>query len=112
MVEEAVEHGADGGRIAEQLAPVFHGAVRGHQRAGPFVAPHNNLQEFFGGGQGQLAHAEVIDDEQRHGDQGLREAFALAVEGCFGEIIEQRVRFAVEDAITLLDGRLAEGLAR
>ena len=75
---------ANGGRVAQQFAPVFHRAVRGHHRARPLVASHHDFQEFFGRGQRQPAHAEVIDDEQRHGEQGLQEVFALADEGRFG----------------------------
>lgn len=74
---------ANGGRVAQQFAPLFHRAVRGHHRAGPLVASHHDFQEFFGRGQRQPAHAGVIDDEQRHGEQGLQEVFALAVEGRF-----------------------------
>jgi len=44
VVEQAVEHGADGGGIAEQFAPVLDRAVRSQQRAGPFVAAHDDLQ--------------------------------------------------------------------
>ena len=38
--------------------------------------------------------------------------FAGAVERGFGEIIEQGVGFAIEHAIALLDGGLADGLGQ
>src|SRR5438105_6450991 len=63
VVQQAVEHGADGGRVSQQFAPVFHRAVRGQHGAGPLVAAHDNFQQLFGGGERQLAHAQVIDDE-------------------------------------------------
>jgi len=44
VVEQAVQHGAHGGGIAEQFAPVLDRAVGGQQRAGPFVAAHDDLQ--------------------------------------------------------------------
>jgi hypothetical protein len=44
VVEQPVQHGADGGGIAEQFAPVLDRAVGSQQRAGPFVAAHDDLQ--------------------------------------------------------------------
>lgn len=38
VVEEAVEHGGDGGGVAEEFAPVLDGTVGGEDRARPFVA--------------------------------------------------------------------------
>jgi hypothetical protein len=61
MMQQAVEHGADRGAITEQLAPVLDGPIRGNERAGALVAAHDDLQQFFGGGDWQLAHAQVID---------------------------------------------------
>jgi len=31
-MQEAIEHGGDGGAVAEQFSPVFHGVVRSHWR--------------------------------------------------------------------------------
>lgn len=52
VMEKAVQHRADRGRIAHQLSPVFDWAVGGQQSAGPLVASHDDLQQFFGGRQG------------------------------------------------------------
>ena len=71
--------------------PVLDRAIGGEQRGGAFVAPHDDLQEVLGGGQRQLAHAEIVDDEQRHGGQRRHQLFARAVEGRVGEGFEQRV---------------------
>ena len=38
VVEEAVKHGADRSRIAQQLAKVFHRMIRGQHGAGPLAA--------------------------------------------------------------------------
>jgi hypothetical protein len=65
VVEEAVEHGGDGGGVAKELAPVLDGPVLGEDRAGTFVAAHDELEEVLSGGDRELAHAEVVDDEQR-----------------------------------------------
>ena len=66
VLEEAIEHGGDRGRIAEQLAPVLHGTIGSHQRAGPLMTTHDDLEEVLGGGGRELAHSEIVDDEQRH----------------------------------------------
>ena len=64
VMEESVEQRGDGGVIPEEFSPVIDGPVRGEDGGGPFVAAHDELQEIFGGGVRELAHAEVIDDEQ------------------------------------------------
>ncbi len=66
---------------------------------------------FFGGGQGQLAHSQIVEDEQGHGHQELHVLFAGAVQSRFGKFIEQSVGLAVEHAVPLLDGGLADGLS-
>ncbi len=85
MVEEAVEERADRGDVAEQLPPVLHGAIRGQQSAHPFVPPHDQLEEILGGGGGEPAHGEIVEDEE--GDlgcvrkAGLSDAFKRAPQG-------------------------------
>src|ERR1700704_1395814 len=64
MVQESIKHGAHRSSISQQLAPVLHWSIRGHDRTGPFIAAHNDLQKILSSGQRQLAHAEIIDDEQ------------------------------------------------
>ena len=61
---------------------------------------------------GQLAHAEVVDDEQVRAGQ-LGEVFLAGLgERRLGEFFQEGVRFAVEDAIALLDGGAADGLGK
>ena len=48
VLEKPVEHGRDRRRIAEQLAPGLDRAVRGQNRAGPLVAPHDDLEQVLG----------------------------------------------------------------
>ena len=88
VMQQAVEHGADRGGIAHQFAPVFDRAVGGQQRAGPLVAAHDDLQQFLGGGERQLAHSQIVDDEQGHGHQEPHVLFASAVERGFGQCSE------------------------
>jgi hypothetical protein len=112
VVEEPIEQRGDGGRVAEQLAPVLHRAIRGEQRRGPLVAAHDDFQEVLGGGGREPTHAEVVDDEQRDGGEvregGLARAGGLRV----GKLVDEGVRLAVEDAMALLDDGEADRLGQ
>jgi hypothetical protein len=61
------------------------GSVRRDQRGRAFVATHHDLEEILRGRVGELPHAEIIEDQQRHaGDGGevvLARATELRVEG-------------------------------
>src|ERR1700728_4000945 len=52
VMKEAIEHGSDGGTIADKLTPVVHGTIRGEQSAGALIAPHYDFQQVLGGGHG------------------------------------------------------------
>ena len=67
VVKQTIEHGADGGNIAEQFAPVFDRPIGSQQSADTLVASHDNLQQILGGGVRQLAHPEIVDDQQEIG---------------------------------------------
>jgi hypothetical protein len=58
----------------------------------------------------QLPHAQVIDDQERHGREISEVRLAGAVKRRVGEFLEKRVGFAIEDTIALLDHRPADGL--
>jgi hypothetical protein len=49
VVRQVIEHGEDGGAIAEQLAPVFHRSVRCGQGGGGFVPAYDDPQQLLGG---------------------------------------------------------------
>ena len=66
VMQQAIEHGADGGNIAEHFAPVVNRAIGSQQCTAAFVAAHDDFQQILGGGMWQLAHAEVIQDQQRN----------------------------------------------
>ena len=85
MMQQPIEQGGDRGGVAKQLAPVFDGTVRGDQRRGTLVAAHDDLQQILGGGRGQLAHAEVVEDEQRDGREVGERGPASAGELRLGE---------------------------
>src|SRR5438128_12066932 len=54
VVQQAVEHGAHGSRIAQQFAPVFDRAVGGQHGAGPLGAAHDEFAQLLGGGKRPL----------------------------------------------------------
>src|SRR5208283_4154600 len=112
VVQQAVEHGGNGGAVAEQLAPVLNRTIRGQQCAGAFVATHDDLQQFFSGRQRQFAHSEIVDDQQGHGGQQLHVLFTRAVQGSVGQIFQQRVRFPIEHAVALQDDGVSDGLGK
>ena len=58
----------------------------------------------------QLPHAEVVDDQQRHGGEVGEIVLARAVERGVGEFLQQRVGLAIDDAVALLDRGAADGL--
>ena len=111
-MEEAVEERGNRGRIAEQLGPVVDWPIGGHQGAGPFVATHDQLEQVLRRRVREFAHAEIVDDQQVCGAQGLEMLFACAVESGVGELFEQDVGFAVDDPVSLLDGGEADGLGQ
>ena len=88
-MEEPIEQRGDGGGVAEQLAPVVDGSVRRQQRRRAFVAAHDHFQEIFGGGVRQFPHAEVVDDQQRHGREIGEVGLAGAVERGVGDFLER-----------------------
>ena len=110
VVEEAIQEGSDGRGVAEELSPVLDGPIRSDQSGGPFVAPHDDLQQILARGGRQLAHAEVIDDEQRDGGDVAEVGLAGAGELGVGEFFEKHVGLAVADAVALLDDGEADGL--
>ena len=101
------------GHVAEDLAPVFDGAVRREDGAHALVAAHHEFQQVFGGGGGQFAHAEVVDDEQRCRRELVHLCFALAedVDVGPGKLDDDGVGFAVDDAVAGNEGGVTDGLS-
>ena len=69
VVEQAVEQRRDRGSVPEELSPVVDRSVRGEDRGGALVAAHDELEQVLGGSVRDLSHAEIVDDEQRHGGE-------------------------------------------
>ena len=109
-MQQAVQHGGNGGAVAKQFAPVVYGPVGGQQGTRTFVAAHDDLQQFLGGGQRQLAHSQVVDDQKRHSGQQVHKLLALAIERGIGQLFQQGVGFAIQHPVALLDNGLSDGL--
>jgi hypothetical protein len=92
--------------------PHLDRTIGSEQGTGTFISSHDDLRQLFSGREGQLTHSQIIDDQQRHRFQKLQALFACAVDRGFSQLIEQGVGLAVEHAVALLDGRLADGLGQ
>jgi hypothetical protein len=46
IMEEAIEHGGDGGAISQQFAPVVDGSVRGEQSTGAGISSRSHPSRF------------------------------------------------------------------
>jgi len=112
MVQQAVQQRGDGGRVAEELAPVFHGAIRRDQRGRSLVAAHDDLEEVLGGRVGQPSHAEIVDEQERDGADLREVLLARAGELGVSELVEEPVGLSVEDTMALLDDGEADGLSQ
>jgi len=66
VMEQPIEERGDRCGIPKQLPPTVDGSIRREQRRRALVSPHDQLEEIFGRGVGELAHAETVDDQQRH----------------------------------------------
>ena len=91
MVQKTIQHGGDGGTITKQFSPVFNGSVRCNQRAGSLVASHDDFQQFLGGGQRQLTHPQVVDDEKRHSGKQFHMLLSVAVQRGVCQLFQQDV---------------------
>ena len=89
---------------------VLDGPIRGEHGGGALVAAHDQFEQVLGGGVRQLAHAEVVDDEQGYAGQFGEVVLAGVGERGLCELFKESVRFAVDDAVALLDGGPADGL--
>jgi hypothetical protein len=59
----------------------------------------------------ELAHPEVVDDEQGHRSEVGEVLLAGAADGGVGDLLDEGVGLAVEDAVALLDGGATDGLS-
>lgn len=52
------------------------------------IAAHDDFQRFLGGGQRQLAHVEIVDDQQWKGGELFHARSAAAVQGSVGRPLQ------------------------
>lgn len=90
-MQQAIEHRAGRGGVAEQFSPIVDGTVRSNQRARALVAPHHELEQILGRRRGEFAHAEIVEDQERHARERLESVLASFGERGFGELFEQCV---------------------
>ena len=84
-----VQQGCHRGGVAEQLPPIIDRAIRREKRGGTLVAPHDQLQQVFGGRVSELPHAEVVDDQQRHGRKLRKVVLAGASDRRLREVLQR-----------------------
>ena len=73
--------------VAEQLPPVIDRSVRRQECGRTLVAAHDDFQQIFRRRVRQLPHAQVIDDQERHGREISEARLAGAVERRVGEFL-------------------------
>ena len=67
-------------------------------------------QRGDGGGVRQLAHAEIVDDQERLCREVSEKRLSSLVECRVGDLVDERVRLSMDDAIALLDRRTSESV--
>jgi len=58
----------------------------------------------------QFAHAQIVDDQQRHGGEVREDRLAGTVERGVRQFFQQRVRFTIRDTVALLDRSASDRL--
>src|SRR5262249_45194158 len=110
VVQEPVENRRGAGHVSNELAPIFQGAITGHQRAASLVPPHDDLEQRFATAFGQILHAHVINDEKIRFEVLVQDAvlpFECLVLEEVPHDVEDR---AVENDMSLLDRLIADRL--
>jgi hypothetical protein len=111
VMQEPVQDRRGRRNIADQLAPVLQGAVRGHHGGADLVPPHDDLEQVFAGPLGQLLHPKIIDDEQVRLEIAGQDLL-LTVEGLVLQEVPHHVEDrAVQHRVTRFDRLVADRLA-
>jgi hypothetical protein len=58
----------------------------------------------------QFPHAEVVDDQKGHGREVGEQHLSRAVDGGFGDLLNEQMGFAIDHAIAVLDRGAPDGL--
>ena len=108
VMEKAIQNGAGGGHIAQELSPVLNGTVAGHDGRTVFIAAHDHFQEIFAGVFGQGFEAHIVNDEQIRLQVFAQYAVLLVKGFIFKEVPDQVENGAVEYLEVELDGFVPE----
>lgn len=85
VVQQPIEDGGGGDRVAKHLPPFANRPVAGDQHAGPLIAPRHELEEQVRGRRLKWQVAQFIDDQQL----GLGELQQLLLEPAIGVRLRQ-----------------------
>src|SRR5712664_377160 len=102
MVKKPIEHRGHCRGIAKKLPPILDRAIRSDERARPLVPTHDELEQVFRCRRGKLPHPQVIDDEQLRLSQLFDEDFPITADSSVSQVLEQLVRFSVDDEKTMV----------
>lgn len=108
-VDDAVQDRLGHDRVREQRVPVLGGPVRGDDQAPPDPFADEFVKVVGLGGR-ELAHCEVIEDEQRRASPPAQSGLPAAIRVPAREIGEQPGCFGKRDAVTVPAGGVTEGL--
>ena len=111
VVEEAIEHRAGGGGVAEQLPPVLDGTVGADHRRPRLVPPGEDLEEVLGGRRWQATHAEILDHDQADPGQSLDQLAAGPQGRGLGQVLDEVEGGAVMDGVAGVDRRQRQAQA-
>ncbi len=110
VMKQAVQDGAGGGHIVEQLAPLLDGPVGCHKRGSVFVASHDDLQQYFAAFCREHFEPHVVDDEQVGFEVFGHQATLPRMGLLKAEFAHQLEDGAVEDDAARFDGFGSDGL--
>src|ERR1039457_4371429 len=103
-MEKAVEHGAGGGGVTEQLAPVLDGSVGADHGGADLVAAGEDLEETLGPRRRQTEPSAGLADQQVSAGEPVHQLLASAQRRRFGEVLGEVEGGAVEDGVPGMDG--------
>src|SRR5689334_6205135 len=109
-MEQAIEHGGDGGHVAKQFAPILNRSIGCQQRAGTLVSAHDDFNRSSAAVSGSfripksstMSSGTVVSDSMN----SLRVPSTMVS----AKSSSQHVGLAVEHAVALLNGSLSDRL--
>ncbi len=109
MVEEAIEDSPGCRGISQHLAPVFQGAVGGHDNRALLVSAYHNFEQVFRRRGRQPLHPQVLQHEQIHLAKVIHQVLAGAGGFSLSHVLDEVKGGAIEGGVTCMDGGHGEG---